>query len=196
MSKHLVFASLLAVSLTSLATAQTPVATAEAKHYRLNVVVSLVRDSTTDQSFTLDVPVGPKGNGAAKISLISGDSSDASSLVQQTLECSDVHASATGLHINMAMQSDREAAAIPGIVSSRHQHGDFQRQLDIALGTPTVVTNEMVLTPLGDTDPALAAKLAPRLKITITAVAIEVCNQMRRSDCECITSPKSYVQIR
>ena len=54
-------------------------------------------------------------------------------------------ASATGLHINMAMQSDREAPAIPGVVSSRRQHGDFQRQLDIALGTPTVVTNEMVL---------------------------------------------------
>ena len=97
MSKHLVFASLLAVSLTSLATAQTPVGNAEAKHYRLTVVVSLGQDSPIEQSFTVD----------------------------------------------------------------------------IALGTPTIVTNEMVLTPLGDTNPALAAKLAPAApKITVTAVAI------------------------
>ncbi len=173
MSKHLIFASLLAISSTSLATVQAHVGSAEAKHYRLTVVVSLGQDSPVEQSFTLDVPVGPKGNGAAKISLVSGDSSDASSLVQQTLELSDVHTSATGLHINMAMQSDRQAPAIPGVVSSRHQHGEFQRQLDIALGTPTVVTKEMVLRPLGDTDPALAARFAaPAPKITVTAVAI------------------------
>ena len=89
-------------------------------------MVSLERVSPVEQSFTLDVPVGPKRNGAAKISLVSGDTGDASSLVQETLQCSDVHVSDTGLHINIAMQSDREAPAIPGIVSSRHQHGDFQ----------------------------------------------------------------------
>ena len=173
MARQLFLASLLAISSASLANAQAPGINPEVKHYRLTVVVSLGQVSPVEQSFTLDVPVGPKGNGAAKISLVSGDTNDASSVVQQTLECSDVHVSATGLHINMAMQSDREAPAIPGVVSSRHQHGDFNRQLDIALGTPTVVTSEMVLTPLGDTDPALAAKLAPPApKITITAVAI------------------------
>ncbi len=173
MSKHLLFASLLAITSAGLASAQSPSAKAEVKHYRLTVVVSLGEATPSEQSFTLDVPVGPGGNGAAKISLVSGTSADASSLVQQTFECSDVHASATGLHINMAMQSDREAPAIAGIVSARRQHGEFQRQLDVALGKPTVVTNAMVLTPLGDTDPALAAKLAPPApKITVTAVAL------------------------
>ena len=174
MSKHLFGAALLAIASASFASAQAPVgSSAETKHYRLTVVVSLGQVSPVEQSFTLDVPVGPKGNGAARVTLVSGDVGDSRSLVQQTFQCSNVHASATGLHINMAMQSDREAPALPGVISSRHQHAEFQRQLDLALGTPTVVTNEMVLTPLGDTDPALAARIAPPApRITVTAVAM------------------------
>lgn len=173
MSKNLLLAYVLAI--TSAGMAQTPSNAVQVgvKHYRLTFVVTTGQNSAVEQSFTLDVPVSPGGSGAAKIDLVSGSTGDAQSLIQQSLECSGVHPSATGLHVDIAMQSDREAPAVVGVVSARHQHGEFQRKVDLELGKPTVVTNEMHAIPLGDTDPALAAALAPPApKITVTAVAI------------------------
>ena len=173
LSRNLLLASVLAI--TSIGMAQIPSTTPDAgvKHYRLTFVVSMGQNSAAEQSFTLDVPVSAGRSGAAKVGLVSGSTGDAQSLVQQFLECSDVHLSATGLHVDIAMQFDREAPAIAGVVSARHQHGEFQRKVDLELGKPTVVTNEMHLIPLGDTDPALAAAVAqPAPKITVTAVVI------------------------
>lgn len=175
MSKNLLLASASLLAITSIGMAQTPSSAPEAgvKHYRLTFVVSMSQNSAVEQSFTLDVPVSAGASGAAKVSLVSGSNGDAQSLIQQFVECSNVHPSATGLHVDIAMQSDREAPAIAGVVSARHQHGEFQRKIDLELGKPTVVTNEMHVTPLGNTDPALAAALAqPAPKITVTAVVI------------------------
>jgi hypothetical protein len=161
--------------MTTIGMAQTPSAAPDAgvKHYRLTFVVSLGQNDAVEQSFTVDVPVSAGRSGAAKISLVSGSSGDAQSLIQQILECSDVRPSATGLHVDIAMQSDREAPAIAGVVSARHQHGEFERKVDLELGKPTVVTNEMHVTPLGNTDPAVAAALAqPAPTITVTAIVM------------------------
>ncbi len=173
MSKKLLLASVLAI--TSIGMSQTPPTAPDTgvKHYRLTFVVSMGQNDATEQSFTLDVPVSTGRSGVAKLGMVSGSNGDAQSLVQQLLECSDVHASATGLHMDIAMRFDREAPAISGVVSARHQHGEFQRKVDLELGKPTVVTNEMHVTPLGDTDPAVAAAVAqPAPKITVTAVVI------------------------
>lgn len=108
--------------------------------------------------------------GAARASITSASEGDAQSFVQELLECSNVHASATGLALHITWQSDREAPAIPGIVSARYQHGEFQRNVDLELGKPTVVTERMKLMVLGSTDPALAEKLKqPTPTITVTA---------------------------
>ena len=143
------------------------------KHYRLTFTISTGQNNAAEQSFTVDVPVASGQSGAAKIGLVSGSNGDAQSFIQQFLECSDVHPSVTGLHVDISMQSDREAPAVEGVISARHQHGEFQRKVDLELGKPTVVTKEMHIRPLGNTDPALAAALAgPAPKITVTAVAL------------------------
>jgi hypothetical protein len=70
--------------------------------------VSTGQNSTIEQSITLDVPVSDGGRDTAKISLASGTQGDAQSFVQQFLECTDVHPSATGLHVSITTQSDRK----------------------------------------------------------------------------------------
>jgi hypothetical protein len=104
---------------------------------------------------------------------MSASEGDTQSVVHQALECSNVHISATGLALHIALQSDREAPAIPGIVSARHQHGEFQRNVDLQFGMPTVVTEEMHFRVLGNTDPALAERLkqpAPTITVTVEAL--------------------------
>ena len=173
MSKSFTVALILAVS--SFGFAQTPSQDSDSrtKHYRLTFVVDSGQGEAGKQSFVLDVPVTPGKMGTARVNLIAGSDGDAQSVVQQLLQCSNVHASATGLALDIAMQSDREAAAVPGVISARHQHAQFQRTVDLQLGKATRVTEEMHFRVLGNTDPALAAALKrPAPTITVTAEAL------------------------
>ncbi len=173
MSKY--FTVALALAISSAGFAQSSVQSSESgvKHYRLTVVVDSGQGKAGKQSFVLDIPVAPGKTGAARMNLVAGSEGDAQSVVQQLFECSNVHATSTGLALNIAMQSDREAPAIPGLISARHQHGEFQRTVDLVIGKPTVVTQEMQFRVLGNTDPKLAEKLRqPAPTITVTADAL------------------------
>lgn len=174
MSKY--FAVALAVAISSAGFAQSSsVQSSEpvVKHYRLTFVVDSGQGEAGKQSFVLDVPIASGKTGAAEARLSSGSYGDAHWVVQQLFECSNVHPTSTGLAFNIAMQSDREAPAIPGIISARHQHGEFQRAVDLEIGKPTVVTQDMHFRVLGNTDPQLAAKLKqPAPTITVTAEAL------------------------
>jgi hypothetical protein len=172
MSKHFAIALALAVASAGFAQSSVQSSGPVTKHYRLTFVVDS-GDETGKQSLVLDIPVAPGQMGAARADLVSGSDGDAQSVAQQLLECSNVHASSTGLTLHIAMQSDREAPAAPGLVSARHQHGEFQRTVDLQFGKPTVVTQEMHFRVLGNTDPELAAKLKqPAPTITVTAEAL------------------------
>ena len=162
----------LALAISSMGLAQS--SEAGMKHYRLTFVVKTGHGEAGKQSFMLDVPVAPEKMGAARASITSASEGDAQSLVQELLECSNIHESATGLALHIALQSDREAPAIPGVISTRHQHGEFQRNVDLKLGEPTVVTQEMTPMVLGSTDPSLAEKLKqPTPTITVTADSLQ-----------------------
>lgn len=172
MSRHL--ALVFALTIPTVALAQSPTQPSESavKHYRLTFVVDSGQGEAGRQSFMLDVPVAPGKMAAAEASLISGSKGDPQSIVHQVFDCTDVHPSATGLALHIAMQSDREAPAIPGLVSTRHSHREFQRTVDLEIGKPTVVTKPLLFKVLGNTDPALAAKLKqPAPTITVTAEA-------------------------
>jgi hypothetical protein len=169
------FAVALALAVSSVGFAQSSGQNSEpgVKHYRLTFVVDSGQGEAGKQSFVFDVPVAPGKMGAARANLVSGSDGDSQSVVQELFECSNIHASSAGLALHIAMQSDREAPAIPGLISARHQHGEFQRTVDLEIGRPTVVTQEMQFRVLGKTDPALAAKLKqPAPTITVTAEAL------------------------
>ena len=141
------------------------------KHFRLSFSISNQGSSQPSQSFTIDVPVAPGHPGSSAISFTSGLGSASPEV--SSWQCSDVHESATGLAIKVAMTSDGEAPAIPGVVSARHRHGAFQRSVDLVLNKPTVITKEMHVIPLGNTDPKLAAAVVgPAPQITVTATEL------------------------
>ncbi len=169
------FAVALALTVSSVGFAQSSAHSSDSgiKHYRLTFVVDSSQGEAEKQSFMLDIPVAPGKMSAARANLMSASEGDTQSVVRQILECSNVHASAKGVGLHIAWQSDREAPAIPGVVSARHQHGEFQRTVDLQLGMPTVVTEEMHFRVLGNTDPALAEKLkqpAPTITVTVEAL--------------------------
>ncbi len=72
---------------------------------------------TCHRAYPLSAPT--KLGGTARANLTTASEGDSQSVVQQLFECSDVHASSTGLEMHIAMQSDRVAPAIPGLVSAR-----------------------------------------------------------------------------
>lgn len=164
-----------AFAVSTVGPAQSPIPTSDSavKHYRLTFVIDSGQGEAGKQSFMLDVPVTPGKLAAAETSLISGIKGDPQSIVHQVFDCTDVHPTATGLALHIAMESDREAPAIPGFVSARHQHGEFQRTVELEMDKPTVVTQPLEFKVLGNTDPALAAKLKqPPPTITVTAEAL------------------------
>lgn len=171
-SKNLAIAFILGTAVACVAQSPSTASENGAKHYYLTIVLTGAQGEAASQSFSLDVPVAPGHSGTAKVSTASGMSGAPQTAVQYTLECSNVHASATGLAMDIAMTSDREAPAVAGL-SARHQHGEFQRKVDLVLGRATVVTNQMHVIPLGKTDPATAAAtLPPAPQVTVTAVEL------------------------
>lgn len=166
------FALICTLGAAAVCAAQTNSAATPIKHYRLSFVVSYAGSSQPIQSFTIDVPVAPGHPGISAVSFASSLTGGPSP-EHSTWQCSDVKESPTGLALKIDMTSDSEAPAIPGLVSARHSHGAFQRQVDLVLNKATVVTKEMHVVPLGNTDPALAAAVArPAPQITVTATEI------------------------
>ncbi len=173
MFKHL--ALVFAIAVSTVGFAQFPAQTSDSapSHYRLTFVIDSGQGEAGKQSFMLEVPVVPGKMGAAAVNLVSGSKGDPQSVAQQSFECTEIHRTATGLGLHIAMQSDREVAAIPGLVSARHSHGEFQRTVDLEIGKPTVVTQPTQFKVLGNTNPALAEKLRqPAPMITVTAQAL------------------------
>ena len=171
-TKKLAMALVLGTAAACIAQSSTNAPGKQIKHYRLTFVVANIQDKSAPQTFSLDVPVIDGRDGISRISMVSGITGDAQGGTQQTFECSGVHTSATGLAVTIAMDSDREAT-VSGDLPARHRHGRFQRNVDLVLGTPTVVTNEMHVIPLGNTDYATAvANLPPAPQITVTAIEL------------------------
>ena len=166
--------ALLTLCMTGFCAAQLPAATAQtqARHYRLTFVLSYGQGQQPSQTFVLDVPVTQDRAGMAGTSTVSGLSGDPAGNVQESLECTGVRESATGLSANVAFSMNSIAAPQTGSREPRDRNLTFKRRVDLALGTPTRITEEMHVIPLGKDSAAYAAKLPAAPQITVTAVAL------------------------
>jgi hypothetical protein len=89
--------------------------------------------------------------------------------VQQTLRCTEVRLSPTGLAAKVAFSMDSVSSEpLPGSDEPLHSQLTFERQIDVVLAKPTRITQEMHALPLskGDNKPP-----APP-QITVTATEI------------------------
>lgn len=152
----------------SMAVAQS--AQTQPKHYRLTFVLSYTQGKQPSQTIVLDVPVTHGRSGMAATTVLSGLAGEPEGNLQESLQCTDVQESATGLAAKVVFSVDSMGQPLPGSEEPRHHNLTFNRQIDVALGTPTRITEELHVIPLGKTGAAYANTLPPAPQITVTAV--------------------------
>ncbi len=166
--------TLLGIILTLLAAgacaAQSPQSnTILAKQYRLTVVLSNLENQDLIQRFVFDVPVTPDYPGEAAMNLTSGLTGPAEIGSKQSLKCTDVHASPTGLATKFSYTMDSVSPeSVPGSTEHLVSHFVFEKQVDLPLASPTEITDVKALKPL---DEGHTPRPAP-LQITVTATEL------------------------
>jgi hypothetical protein len=119
----------------------------------------------------LDVPVSAERAGMSGLTLATGLARQVEGSVQESIQCSDVRESATGLAAKVAFTIN-SVTSEPLISSTEpiHHQLNFERSIDIVVGKPTRISEEMQRRVLGKTDPSFANALPIAPQITVTAV--------------------------
>ena len=147
------------------------------KHFRLTFVLTYAQKQAqkqvqqASQVFVLDVPVMPDHPGISGMNLASGSVGQLEGSVQQSLQCTDVRESATGLAANIYYTADSISnKRIPGLTEPVHNRAAFQQQVNLELGKPTQITGELHRVPLskGDALPPDTPSSAPQITVTAT----------------------------
>ena len=141
---------------------------AATKYYRITFAIT-AGTSQPPQSVSIEVPVSAERSGVASLHLESGFAGEAIPR-SLTVQCSGVHESAKGIGLKISVKSESEAPPRPGITEPIVQERVFERQVDLTLNTPTVVTEAAKqMVPLGSTNPHSAAtSTQPRITVTAT----------------------------
>ncbi|WP_446742972.1 hypothetical protein [Silvibacterium acidisoli] len=142
------------------------------KHYRMVFVVSNAAESESPQTLTLDVPVSSERRGMAQTSMSSMLTEKPDSAAQETLQCTDVQESSTGLSARVAFSADSTSQA--RLVSGEPIHSNlvFNKLIDVKLNTPTVITEPMRRMSLhqGVAVPGKDESPAPQITVTVTEI--------------------------
>lgn len=104
--------------------------------------------------------------------MASGLTEEPNSVVQETLQCTDVQKSATGLEAKVSFSMDSIGQPLPNSSEPLHHNLTFNRQIDVELGKTTRITDEMHVKPLKPGDEAYTKTLPPAPQITVTAAAL------------------------
>jgi hypothetical protein len=151
-------------------TADAPDGTAKLRHFRLTFVLTYANNQQPSQSFALDVPVLPDRPGTTSMHLAAGPAGQIEGSTQQNLECTDVHISATGLAAKISFSIDRVPLEhLPGIDEPLHNQMNLERKVDLTLGQPTVITEELQKKPVNKSGDAVADAQPAPPQITVTA---------------------------
>jgi hypothetical protein len=143
------------------------------KHYRLTFVLTYPEGKQPSQSLVLDVPVSAERAGISGMNLATGLTGQVEGSVQESLQCTEVKESATGLAVKVAFTMDSVTTdPLLSATEPVHHQMNFDRSIDLILGKPTRITEEMQRRVLGKTDPAVANALPAAPQITVTAVAM------------------------
>ncbi len=143
------------------------------KHYRLTFVLSYPEGKQPSQSLVLDVPVSAERAGMSGMNLATGLTGQVEGSVQESLQCTEVKESATGLAAKVVFTRDRVTSdPLLSATEPIHHQLNLDRSVDLVLGKPTRITEEMKRRALGKTDPAVVSALPPAPQITVTAVAM------------------------
>lgn len=155
-------------SLNNEPSAQTP-----SKQFRLTFMLTYPEGHHAMQSLVLEVPVGRDQPGIAKMTLSSGSMGQVEGSVAESLQCSDVHETATGLAAEVTFTMDRITP--DGIGHSGeplHHQLTFERKVDLVPGKETRITEPMHRVPLRAGDPVLPDTVSGPPQISVLVVAL------------------------
>jgi len=168
-------AAILALCAVGVCAAQTAATAAHpaAKHYRLTFVLAYPDGKLPSQSFALDVPLVPGRSSVSSMTASGASTGQPGGSYQENLQCLDIHETETGLAAKVDFSMDSVPLdPLPGITEPRHSQLVFERQIDVALGKPTLITNEMHRMPLKKGDEVYTNALPPAPQITVTATEL------------------------
>jgi hypothetical protein len=154
-------------------TAQPPATTAQStvKHFRFTFVVTYPQGQQPSQSFVLDVPVTRERPGTSDMSFNAGLTGQWEGSVAEKIQCTDVQESAAGLAAKVTFAMDSVTKAPPPYSSEPLHHNlAFDRKIDLVLGKPTQLSEEMHVKPLRKGDETIPNRLPGPPQITVTAV--------------------------
>jgi hypothetical protein len=141
------------------------------KHFRLTFVLTYPQGGQPSQSFVLDVPVMHDRSGMSSMSLAAGTTGQLAGSMQENLQCTDVHVSSTGLAAKIAFTMHSVSSEpLPDSTEPLHRQLTFERQVDLVLGKPTPITEQMHVFPLGKENNLLPNTPPAAPQITVTAV--------------------------
>jgi hypothetical protein len=147
-----------------------PAVHAGPKHFRLTFVLTYPQGHQPSQSFVLDVPVTQERSGTSGLNVTAGLTGQTEGSIQESLQCTDVKESATGLAGKVTFSMDTLMEPAPNSTEPRHRQLTFDRKVDLVLGKPTRITKEMRKIPLRKGDEALPNTLPLPPQITVTAI--------------------------
>jgi hypothetical protein len=148
------------------AIAQTQHQVTQLTRYRLTFTISDPQQHNAPQSFVLDVPVSPDHPGTSSLSVSTGLTGQEEGSVEQTLQCTDVHASATGLAAKVAFTMHTVLHPLPNSNEPLHRQMNFDRSVDLSLGKPTRLTGDGHVKPLKPSD--LSSPAPPQITVMVT----------------------------
>jgi hypothetical protein len=157
----------------SMAAAQSTPKPTPARHFRLSFVLTYPDSKQPSQTFVMDVPVLPGRPGTSSLNLSSGATGQVEGTTRESLQCTDVHESATGLaaKVNFTIETVAEDH-LPDTDEPIHNQLTFERQIDLVLGKPARITEDMHARPLKQGDEALMPLPPVPPQITVTATEI------------------------
>jgi hypothetical protein len=141
------------------------------KHFRLTFVLTYPQQAQAGQSIVLDVPVSSDRPGTSSMTLAAGLTGQEEGSVEQNLQCTEVHESKTGLAAKVVFTMNRVLEPLPNSTEPLHRQLTFDRQIDLPLDQPTLITQEMHIKPLGGGDPSPSNNTPPappQITVTVT----------------------------
>jgi hypothetical protein len=139
------------------------------KHFRLTFVLTYPQGGQPQQSFVLDVPVTHERSGTSSMSLAAGPTVQLKEVCRKT-------SSVPTCMIHRQVSQPRWPSACIACRQNRcpipplHHQLTFERQVDLALGEPTPITEQMHAIPLRKENKSLPNTPPAAPQITVTAV--------------------------
>jgi len=104
--------------------------------------------------------------------LLSSPEGQAENAVEESLRCSNVRLTPTGVAVSVEFTADSTSGSLAGSIEPVHHHLTFNRKFEVAFGKPTPITKPMHLISLhnGNQDEPRVIPASPQISVTATVI--------------------------